>query len=77
MILLCKGTYAPVAPPFTGQGDNAPVMHLRSGVPDSDSLTSREWNLSVKINGNRGAQQEICFNKTFKEIVPFQQEFPI
>jgi len=22
--------------------------------------------LAVKINGNRGAQQEICFNKSFK-----------
>jgi len=22
--------------------------------------------LDVKINGNRGAQQEICFNKSFK-----------
>jgi len=22
--------------------------------------------LAVKINGNRDAQQEICFNKTFK-----------
>jgi len=26
MILLCKGTYAPVAHPFKGQGDNAPLF---------------------------------------------------
>jgi len=32
----------------------------------SDTLTSREWNLAVKINGSRGARQEICFNKSFK-----------
>jgi len=32
--------------------------------------------LAVKINGNRGTQQEICFNKVSKEIVLFQQEFP-
>jgi len=31
--------------------------------------------LSVKINGNRGAQQEISVStKVLKEIVPFQQE---
>jgi len=24
--------------------------------------------LAVKINGNLGAQQEICFNKSFKRI---------
>jgi len=34
MILLCKATYAPVAPPFREQGDNAPVMQPRSGVLD-------------------------------------------
>jgi len=33
MMLLCKGTCAPMAPPFKGQGDSAPVMHPRSGVP--------------------------------------------
>jgi len=33
--------------------------------------------LGVKINGNRGAQQEICFNKVSKEIVQIQQEFQI
>jgi len=33
MILLCKGTYAPVAHPFKGLGGNAPVMHPCSGVP--------------------------------------------
>jgi len=34
--------------------------------------------LAVKINGNRGAQQEISFSTNFsKEIVPFQQKFPI
>jgi len=27
MILLCKGTYALVAPPLKGQGGNAPVLH--------------------------------------------------
>jgi len=33
---------------------------------------------SVKINGNRGAQQEISVStKVSKEILPFQQEFPI
>jgi len=41
-------------------------------------LNIREWNLDVKINGNRGAQQEISVStKVSKEIVPFQQEFPI
>jgi len=44
----------------------------------SDSLTQSEWNLAVKINGNRGAQQEISVStKVSNEIVPFQQEFPI
>jgi len=34
--------------------------------------------LTVKVNGNRGAQQEISVStKVSKEIVPFQQEFPI
>jgi len=34
--------------------------------------------LDVKINGNRGAQQEITVStKVSKEIVAFQQEFPI
>jgi len=34
--------------------------------------------LTDKINGNRGAQQEISVStKGSKEIVPFQQEFPI
>jgi len=34
--------------------------------------------LCVKINGNRGAQQEIFVpTKVSKEIHPFQQEFPI
>jgi len=33
--------------------------------------------LTVKINGNRGAQQEISVStKVSKEIVPFQQQFP-
>jgi len=32
-MLLCKGTCAPVAPTFKGQGGSAPVMHPRSGVP--------------------------------------------
>jgi len=33
--------------------------------------------LAVKINGNRGAQQEISVStKVSEEIVPFQQEFP-
>jgi len=34
--------------------------------------------LAVKINVYRGAQQEISvLTKVLKEIVPFQQEFPI
>jgi len=34
--------------------------------------------LSVEINGNHGAQQEFSVSTTVsKEIVPFQQEFPI
>jgi len=34
--------------------------------------------LAVKINGNRGTQQEISDStKVSKEIVPLQQEFPI
>jgi len=34
MILSCKDTCAPVSPPFKVQGVTAPVMHLRSAVPD-------------------------------------------
>jgi len=34
--------------------------------------------LDVKINGNRGTQQEISVSTNVsKEIVRFQQEFPI
>jgi len=34
--------------------------------------------LAVKINGNHGEQQEISVStKISKEIVPFQQKFPI
>ena len=34
--------------------------------------------MSVKINGNRGTQQEFSVSpKVSKEIVPFQQEFPV
>jgi len=34
--------------------------------------------LTVKINVNRGTQHEISLStKDSKEIVPFQQEFPI
>jgi len=34
--------------------------------------------LALKINGNPGTQQEISVStKVSKEIVPFQQEFPI
>jgi len=34
--------------------------------------------LDVKINVNRGTQQEISVSaKVFKEIGPFQEEFPI
>jgi len=33
MRLICKATCAPVVAPFEGQGDNAPVMHPRSGIP--------------------------------------------
>jgi len=33
--------------------------------------------LDVKINGNRGTQQEISVStKVSKEILPFQQKFP-
>jgi len=33
--------------------------------------------LIVKINGNRGAQQEISVStKVLKDVVPFQQEIP-
>jgi len=31
-------------------------------------LNMKEWNLAVKINGNRGAQQEICFNRSLKRF---------
>ena len=31
MILECKGTCAPVAPLFKGQGSGAPVMHPQAG----------------------------------------------
>ena len=44
----------------------------------SNSLTSREWNPVVTFDGNRGTQQETSDStKVSKEIVPFQQEFPI
>jgi len=34
--------------------------------------------LIVKINGNRGAQQEISVStKVSKDGAPFQQEFPV
>jgi len=34
--------------------------------------------LAVKVNGNRGAQQEIYVStKVSKKALPFQQEFPI
>jgi len=33
--------------------------------------------LTIKINGNGGAHQEVCFNKSQKETAPFQHEFPI
>jgi len=34
--------------------------------------------LEVKINGNRGTQQETSVStKGSEEIVPFQQQFPI
>ena len=49
-----------------------------SKISDSDSLTLRELNLTVKINGDGGAQQEISIStKVSIEIVQFQQEFPI
>jgi len=35
MTLACKGTCAPVVPPFKGKGGSAPVMHSRCGVPES------------------------------------------
>ena len=40
-----------------------------SKIFESHSLTSTEWNLTVKINENRGAQQEISVStKVSKEI---------
>jgi len=58
-----------------------PTPNFDSGVSkisDSDSLTQRERNLTVKINGNRGVHQEISVStKVLKEIVQFQQEFPV
>jgi len=34
--------------------------------------------LTVKTNENRGAQQETSVStKDFKEIIPFQQQFPM
>jgi len=41
MMLLCKGTCAPVAPPFKGQEGIVPVMHPRSGVPGKNYLYFR------------------------------------
>ena len=44
-----------------------PTPSLRlSKISDSDSSTKREWNSAVKINGNRGAQQEITVSASFK-----------
>jgi len=33
--------------------------------------------LAVKNNGNRGAHKKSVSTKVSKEIVPFQQEFPV
>ena len=41
MMLLCKGTCAPVAPLFKGHGGSAPVMHPRSGV----SVSKWRWHV--------------------------------
>jgi len=47
-------------------------------TPKPDSLTLRDRNLAVKINGNRDAQQEISVStKDSKEFVSCQQEFPV
>ena len=47
-----------------------------SKISDSDSSTWREWNFDVKINGSRGAQQEICSNKSFKRIYTISAGIP-
>jgi len=41
----------------------------------SDSSTQKERNLAVKINGNRGAQQEISVSTNVSKVIDsFQQE---
>jgi len=46
MILLCKGTCAPVAPLFKGQGGSAPVMHP---VPASLARGEKNYTAPSKI----------------------------
>jgi len=48
-----------------------------SKISDSRHLNIKDWNLAVKINGNRVAQHETSVStKVSKEIVQFQQELP-
>jgi len=39
-------------------------------------LDTRKWNLAVKMKGNRGAQQEICFNKSFRRNCTVSTRIP-
>jgi len=45
------GHLCPVDPPFKGQGESAPVMHTRSGVPDCTEVTF--YNISTLFNRNK------------------------
>ena len=55
-----------IFPKFSTLNPIPALSKFPSPIPDSDSLTWKEWNLDVKINGKHGARQEICFNKSFK-----------
>ena len=57
-------TLTPIFPKF---------LTLTYQISDFDSLTWREWNLAVKINATHGAQQQICFNKSFKRNYHFNR----
>jgi len=55
MILVCKGTCAPVAP-LSKVGGQCPIMHLRSGVPayrrqDDITCTSHSWGGLLALAG--------------------------
>jgi len=45
IILLCKGTSAPVAPPLKGLGGRCLVMHPRFGVPDRTTMKTKRRQL--------------------------------